>query len=291
LLADGLAWDLVVLRKLAGPLSAVASDRKAGRLVWHGKAWSSAAYCRWPGDWESLHESGARWFARMRKDLRRFARGGGSAERFTGLEAVRRLDTVAGIEACSWKGREGVARLQPGPGQELLRTAFLTLGEQVELWLGFIEGRPVAFGVNFVTPDRLLLYQGSYDERERRLGAGSVLDYLAIERAWEQGVREYDYLGGDEPYKLERTTELRPLYHVAGHARTLRCWLAYGLLLAPRWNLRGMVATRAIYRRAKHFARVPWRNKRLVRSLAGFGLVAKRALGKEKGPASAEALR
>ena len=74
---------------------------------------------------------------------------------FTGSDAIERLDEVADIEAHSWKGREQSMRLQAGHGRELLERAFETLGMsgEMELWLAFVEDRPVAF------PDRL------HDER------------------------------------------------------------------------------------------------------------------------------
>ncbi|HYX47868.1 MAG TPA: hypothetical protein VE820_13750, partial [Sphingomicrobium sp.] len=51
-------------------------------------------------------------------------------------------------------------------------------------------------------------------------------------------------LTGDEAYKLDRTSELRPIYHLAGHQRTMRGWLAEGLLVLPRWKLRRVPALR-----------------------------------------------
>jgi CelD/BcsL family acetyltransferase involved in cellulose biosynthesis len=182
----------------------------------------------------------------MPRRRRRFLREGGTAVHFTGAEGADRLDVVAEIEAASWKGQHEQMRLQPGAGQNILRRAFLQLGDQVQLWLAFMDGAPVAFQIDFLCGDRLWLYQCGYDETHRKARAGSVLAYIATEHAWLQGVREYDYLTGDEPYKLDRTTELRPIYHLASHQRTARGWLAYGLLVLPRWKLRKVPLLRSI---------------------------------------------
>jgi hypothetical protein len=182
----------------------------------------------------------------MPRHSRRFLRDGGTAEHFTGAEAARRLDVVAEIEAASWKGRQEQMRLQPGAGQDILRRAFLELGDQIQLWLAFMRGKPVAYQVDFLCGDRLWLYQCGYDEIHRRARAGSVLAYIATEEAWLRGVREYDYMAGDEAYKLDRTTELRPIYNLAGHRRTARGWLAYGLFVVPRWTLRKVPILRSI---------------------------------------------
>lgn len=261
------SWDLAVFRNLAESFTELHQSVCPEGCAKHVRAWATASYCRSEQDWDSLHASGPRWLAKMRKDARRYARSGGSARRFTGAEAADRLDIVADIEMRSWKRREGITRLQPGGGQQLLRSAFEAMGDEIELWIGYLDERPVAFQINFVTLDRLLLYQGSFDEAYRKAGPGSHLDYLAIEHAWKRGIREYDYLGGEEPYKLGRTSELRIIHHLAVHPRTALGWAAYGLLLAPRWNLRQIPVTKMLYKKLKHFTRVPWEHKRGFREL------------------------
>ena len=238
-------WDVAVLRQLADPFTPLHNLAAAG-LVLHRTRWTTSAFCRWQGDWESLHDSGPPWLREMRKRRRRFARDGGEARRFTGAAAIEQLDIVARIERDSWKGRARVTRLQPGGGQELLRRAFAYMPE-AELWLAFIAGRPVAFQVAFVAGDRLWLHQASYDERFGKTRAGSVATYSAIEEAWRNGIREYDYLAGDEPYKLQRTSELRAIHYIAAHPRTARGWLSWALLVAPRWKLRNVPAFRHAY--------------------------------------------
>ena len=186
----------------------------------------------------------------MRKRSRRFARDGHRVECFTGSEAIERLDDVAEIEAHSWKGREKTMRLQAGEGRDLLERAFETLGARGEmlLWLAFVEDRPVAFQIDFVMEDRVWHYQCAYDERYRHTRAGSILTYEALRVAWERGVREFDYLSGEELYKLERTNASRTIHHLAVHRRSARGWLAYGLLVAPRWRLRNVPALRSAYK-------------------------------------------
>lgn len=240
-------WDVAVLRQLGDSLTGIQDLSPTPTLEAHKFQSTTSAYCKWDGDWDSLHSGGPGWLRETRKRRRRFLREGGNATRFTGSEAIEQLDVVAGIEARSWKEREGKSRLQPGPGQELLRRAFETMAAETELWIAFVDDEPAAFQLAFVTPERLWLYQASYDERFSRTRAGSVLAYVAIEDAWQRGVREYDYLAGDEPYKLERTSALRPIYHLAAHRRTGRGRLAYALLIAPRWTLRGVPQLKFVY--------------------------------------------
>jgi CelD/BcsL family acetyltransferase involved in cellulose biosynthesis len=239
-----LNWDLALLHRLAEPFTTIHKlSPPTGR--WHRTEWTASAYHRFEGDFEALHEAGPSWIREMRKRQRRFVRDGGSALRLAGAEAAGKLTLVGEIEAASWKGAKDCMRLQPGAGQNIFREAFLNLGDQVELWLALFRGRPVAYRIDFLCGDRLWLYQGAFDAAYDKVRAGSVLSYVATERAWLHGVREYDYLTGDEAYKLNRTSALRPIFSLAGHRRTARGWLAYGLLVAPRWKLRRVAALRS----------------------------------------------
>ena len=55
----------------------------------------------------------------------------------------------------------------------------------------------------------------------------------------------YDLLSGDEPYKHGWTDGARPLRHMALFPASARGYLAYGVLLWPRWRLRNLPAARA----------------------------------------------
>lgn len=251
-------WDLALLRQLADAFTSLASAPSLAPLRFHRTMWIRAPYCAWQGDWESLHKAGPSWFREMRKRKRRFFRDGYRAQRLTGLEAAGALSFVSEIEAHSWKGRQGTARFQPGSGRELLHRAFETLGSsgEMELWLAFIGERPVAFQVDFVLPDRLWHYQCAYREDARQTRAGSVLAYLALERLWSCGIREFDYLSGEEPYKLERTNASREIHHLAVHSPTAKGWLAFCFLVAPRWRLRDVPSLRRMYRAGRPLKRL-----------------------------------
>ncbi len=251
----GEEWDLVILRKLSAPFTQLHLEPHPVSCRWHLKRWTAAPFCAWTGDWNAFHSRGPSWLREMGPRSRRFIKRGGIAQRFTGPEAALRVNTVCRIEANSWKHKEGATRLQTSGSKALLRRAFVKMPDVLELWLAYVEGRAVAFAINLLVAGRLFLYQGSYEEQFRKSGAGSVLDYLAIARAAGEGVTEYDYLSGEEPYKFERTTELRIVHHLAGHARSLRGWLAYAILLAPRWNLRDHHTSRAVYYTARRFLR------------------------------------
>jgi len=256
-LATNGEWDLAVLRNLTDSYTSLHQTVLPEAFRSHRTEWIRAPYCTAGDDWDSLHKSGPSWFREMRKRSRRFARDGHRVERFDGSEAIDRLDDVAEIEAHSWKAREQSMRLQEGEGRELLERAFETLGTrgEMELRLAFVDDRAVAFQIDFVMSDRIWHYQCAYDERFRHTRAGSILTYEALREAWERGVREFDYLSGEEPYKLERTNGSRTIHHLAAHRRSARGWLAYGLLVAPQWRLRNIPAVRTAYKAARALKR------------------------------------
>lgn len=118
----------------------------------------------------------------------------------------------------------------------------------MELWLAYKDGRAAAFQVNFLAGRRLWLYQGAYDDGYRKLSPGGVLDFQSIQAAWAEGFREYDFMSGDEPYKAERTDRARVISYLALYPDTPAGRLAFGLLIAPRWRLKGWSHARAAHR-------------------------------------------
>lgn len=244
-------WDLAILRQLAEPFSELGSTHDVPGLAAHGVEGTVAPNHRFEGDWNELLAAGPGWLKRMSKAARKWVKDGGSVVRVDAADAHRYVDQIAEIEAASWKGDEGVARFQPGPGQELLRQVLGSLGaeQEMELWLAWKDERPVAFEINFLTPGRIWLYQGAYRSEYRKYSPGGVLDLLSIERAWRHGAREYDFLSGDEPYKAERTSAERPIRYLALHPADARGRLAYQLLIAPRWRLKEYAPARAVHQR------------------------------------------
>src|SRR5207237_8613559 len=177
-------------------------------------------------DWEVLRAEGPMWLGFMDKKVRKFERTGGVFERLTGAEAAARVEQVEQIEANSWQGRYGHSQSVETRSQVmgLLRPSLSSLGErgEMELWLAWLNGEPIAYEVNILTPERLWLYRGAYHEEHRKYGAGSVVDYLSVRQAWQEGRREFDYMSGAEPYKVERTEAVRPLHQLCLFPKTAR---------------------------------------------------------------------
>jgi CelD/BcsL family acetyltransferase involved in cellulose biosynthesis len=257
ILAHSRQWDVALLEHLADDYSGLAHIQFPRSVRPHWTLATTARYTAADVDWEDLHEIGPSWLKRTRKRLPRFLRDGWVLERFTGTEAAARLDQVAEIETRSWKAQENVMRLQPGGGQELLRRGFKTLGErgEMQLWMASLDNRAAAYRIDFLLADKDWIYQLGYDQAFHRASVGSFLGYVAIEQAWRSGIREYDYLSGDEPYKAERTLASRKIRHLAIHPRTMRGRAAFALLIAPRWYLKEVPVLRLAFRSARSLVR------------------------------------
>jgi CelD/BcsL family acetyltransferase involved in cellulose biosynthesis len=141
----------------------------------------------------------------------------------------------------------------------------------MEVWLARLSGRLAAFQVNLVTSERVLYYYGAYDAEYRRYYPGGILHLAALEHAWARGIREYDFLSGGEPYKLEWTNASRRLRVLAAHPNTPRGALAYALFVALRWHLRTSPLLRpaadTLLRLKSNPSRLlPWRRPARVRA-------------------------
>ncbi len=233
-------WDLALLRQLNDERTGLEHASVPASLRARSSASTRAPYLRLPGDWAEFCKRGPPSVRRAIRAERKFLREGGTVERVVGEGMAQHLEALADVEARSWKARRGRLYLQPGPIRALLREALERLGPrgEMEIWLARMDGRPVAFLLNFVTPEQVCFYLGAYDDHYRRYFPGGILHYRCLQRMWEAGLREYDLLSGEEPYKYDWASEARVLRHRGLFPARLRGYLAYAVLLGLRWYLK-----------------------------------------------------
>ena len=205
-----------------------------------------APYVDTSGSWQAYE---ARLSAKFRSSIRRRWRrleeaGGASIDVFSGLEGLDDLmDEAFRVEALGWKGeRKTAVALDPGPARfyprvgrwaaarGFLRLAFLRAGDRAIAFDFSLEDRGVHYGL-----------KTGFDPAYRRFAPGMLLRHAMIERAFAEPVTTIEFLGKDDPWKLEWTKEVRErMLHQAfarGPATTLEHWAyAYGRPVA-RWAL------------------------------------------------------
>lgn len=252
-------WDLAVLRQLAEPFTELHLTGLPEGVQARGVEGTISPYLPLNGDWKSFLKEGPSSVRRGQRAAKKLEKEGGTVERWTGPEAAAYIDEAALVEERSWKERKGVCRFAPGPRRELLRETLASLGPagEMELWLARLEGKPIAFLLNFLVPGEVWYYQGAYDAEYRKLFPGGALHYRCIERAHQAGCRVYDFLSGDEPYKFNWTTASRSLQYRALFPDTPRGYAAYALLIAPRWRLKGSATARAALQFAEQLRNNP----------------------------------
>jgi CelD/BcsL family acetyltransferase involved in cellulose biosynthesis len=150
------------------------------------------------------------------------------------------------VEGSGWKRESGtavdsrpetlafyteVARWAAGRG--ILRLAFLRL-----------DGRAIAFELALEDASVYAILKGGFDVELRRYGPGALIAYEQLARAFGLGLRRFEFLGTDEPYKTAWTPTAHEQRIVQAFAPTAagfaeRTAYAYGRPLARRLLRRG----------------------------------------------------
>jgi CelD/BcsL family acetyltransferase involved in cellulose biosynthesis len=126
-------------------------------------------------------------------------------------EVAEAMEIVLGLERASWKEREGTS-ITANPYQVVFYDA-LTRGLAetgwLRLYLLYLGDRPVAHDIGFHYKNRFFSGKTSFIEELRHLQPGFVLRWLILQDLYELGVREHDFMGDPDPYKLHWTDAMR----------------------------------------------------------------------------------
>jgi CelD/BcsL family acetyltransferase involved in cellulose biosynthesis len=201
-------------------------------------------YIETGGDWDAYTRGRngklLRELGRRRRRLE--AEGRFAFEVHDGSERLEELlEEGFRVEAAGWKAAAGSAiASQPATrrfyseigrwaaARDWLRLAFLRL-----------DSRPFAFDFGLQHDGVHYLLKTGYDPAYGRFAPGMLLRREMIARAFDEGLRSYEFLGADEPWKLEWTNTVRERVLFQAFAPTLRGRLerrafAYGRPLAKR---------------------------------------------------------
>lgn len=145
------------------------------------------------------------------------------------------MDMVRRIELASWKEPAGTS-ITANPYQ-LVFYDDLTRGLAERGWLRLfvllLDGAPIAHDLGFVYKDRFYSGKTSFVEDFRSVQPGFVLRWMILGDLHEQGIREHDFMGDPDPYKLHWTDSMRLHRNVKLLRRGARTSLAR-LLRFPR---------------------------------------------------------
>ena len=132
----------------------------------------------------------------------------------------------------------------------------------LDLTLLEVDGRPVAGSLGFVDGDVYYYYLPAWEPELAPLAPSTLLLSHLIERAYERGLRRFDFMLGDEPYKARWATEERQTVNLVVGAPTLRGQAALTALVGTQRARRRARSSPLLQRARRHWL---GRAKELVR--------------------------
>lgn len=135
-----------------------------------------------------------------------------SMESVTGREGLSQaLSDMFRIEMAGWKGREGTAMASTKESREFYSRLSWVAADRGWLSLDFLvsKGQRIAFGLHLKYRGRLYLLKTSFDQNFSQYAPGHLFLRYRIERACEEGVHVYDFVGQRDSYKLSWARQVR----------------------------------------------------------------------------------
>lgn len=240
------AWDLIEHRDVLADspsipvLEALCSERSI-RLRRQPR--TVAPYLAIAGSWEQfLHSKRAKFRSNL-KYYRRLAERNGqhlNIHRLRWGDGDDTVDDLVAIELRSWKAREGNLKISTPMGREFYRRfcRYFAGRGWLEIWRADIDSAPIAFLVNIIHGGKCYHYNTCYEETYAHISPGLLLHAEAIGEAFERKLNEYDFLSGDEPYKVRWCADRRSIDHLSFFHRRPASLAAHAALVEARWALK-----------------------------------------------------
>jgi CelD/BcsL family acetyltransferase involved in cellulose biosynthesis len=200
-------WRRLVLGGVAPEIAAA-----AGGVVFREERRAAPAV-----DLAALAASGTAWRAGLSANTRYqigraerlyAARGALAFEQAGPEEAGAWLEGLVALHAASWE-RRGERGAYATPFQKRFQRALVerTAGGALQLWRASAGGEAFGYLCNFRRGGRVHAYQSGFAEPgDPREKPGLVAHAWAIERAQAEGAATYDFLAGEQRYKLSLAT-------------------------------------------------------------------------------------
>jgi CelD/BcsL family acetyltransferase involved in cellulose biosynthesis len=206
-----------------------ASDRRRRPLLIEPAHHSPSVHI--DGDFETYSTGRSRGFKNVARRWRKVNREHEVRFRFEEQQddLDRALEVGFEVEAASWKGERGTAVLSTPQTRSFyfaLGRAYQASGGLRLLWLD-IDGEPAAFSFCLLRDGRLYLLKTGMRESFRSQAAGLVLQYCTVRQCFELGLKSYELLGGDDPYKGHFANAVSDYVRVRSYRRRPRAFARY----------------------------------------------------------------
>jgi len=209
-------WDVLLLGSM---VSGGESSRAADAVETRGKVrvvrepYVSSPYLTLAGHWDDfLAGQSGNFRSDLKRKQKRASQAGMEIQILTRPEEVAEaVDAMNTIETKSWKQETGTAIATIAHARRFYEV-FLPVAAArgwLHCMLLRLEGRPAAFDMGIIHDGKYYMLKTSYDQEWKEASPGFVLRACVIERLLQMGIREHDFLGDPDPWKLRWTSELR----------------------------------------------------------------------------------
>lgn len=224
----GLPRDSTLAAALAPDRIRLAMRAEAPRVSL-AQGWKAVYNAKLSGQRRKLHRKRLRQLERHGELVLRVAR--------TEDEIGPALEETFRLHELRWRGRPDRSGLTTPAGRRFHCAAArrMSAGDAARIALVELAGSAVGAFYYLRVGDRACATSMAYDPAFARCSPGWIATLLALETAADEGVREFEFLGGLEEYKVVLADELAPLHegfalprtaaaraHVAGRLATLR---------------------------------------------------------------------
>jgi CelD/BcsL family acetyltransferase involved in cellulose biosynthesis len=183
-------------------------------------------YVSTAGGWDAYTAQRPRKFMKELRRLRRRLAELGAVELavhsdVAGIEAA--LDEFVAIEASGWKAGEGTAIASRDASRRFYAQIAQWAAERGWLRLASlrVDGRAVAAELDIACAGSLYSLKCGFDTEYRAFGPGQLLTHDCLKLAFDEGLASYEFLGTDEPYKMNWTDTTRERVRVRSFPRTV----------------------------------------------------------------------
>lgn len=213
-------WDLLELRQVSAgspALEYTAQCARADRHLVGLRQGEESPYVSFVGGWENYTgQLSHNHRTKIRKGLNRLMRQGRvrmeivSAEEDVGAA----LDDGLRIEAAAWKEGAGTAMRSQSDVQRFYKMFAERAAHLGTLRLIFltVDRARIAFAYALCYRNKLYVLKAGYDPAYARYSPYNLLCYLVFQDGFESGLDEYEFLGGNEAWKLDWTRQTRRHY-------------------------------------------------------------------------------
>jgi CelD/BcsL family acetyltransferase involved in cellulose biosynthesis len=231
--------DLSFIREEDSGLQALKEEARAHGFLTITRPVLLSAYVSTQDPWSSYQATlGAKLRSEIRRRRRRLQELGDLTLQVT--DGSERLEDLLSeglqVEQSGWKGAHGTAINSSPRRRRFYREVARWAGERGWLRLAFLrlDGRAIAFDLCVETDGVHFLLKTGFDHDFSRLGPGTILRSMMLERAFSESIDAYEFLGtvagANNRWKLEWTDRYHERMRFQAFppslARSIE-WLAY----------------------------------------------------------------